>query len=99
MALVTKVPFAMMLVTRSRLEDFMYRKAEAETVIVFVNAKKQCDYVSNLLNSMGVSSTVLHGGKTQDQREVGQNTSSYCCSRGYTRRNQFATAEIAPKRA
>jgi len=52
------------------LEDFMRRKPEAETVIVFVNAKKQCDYVNQLLSSMGQSSTVLHGGKTQDQREA-----------------------------
>eukprot|EP00242_Pyramimonas_sp_CCMP2087_P002236 CAMPEP_0198230128 /NCGR_PEP_ID=MMETSP1445-20131203/114493_1 /TAXON_ID=36898 /ORGANISM="Pyramimonas sp., Strain CCMP2087" /LENGTH=776 /DNA_ID=CAMNT_0043910635 /DNA_START=98 /DNA_END=2431 /DNA_ORIENTATION=+ len=52
------------------MEDFMRRKPAAETVICFVNAKKQCDYVSQLISSHGYSSTVLHGGKTQDQREA-----------------------------
>jgi ATP-dependent RNA helicase DDX23/PRP28 len=54
------------------MEDFMRRKPAAETVICFVNAKKSCDYVSQLISSHGYSSTVLHGGKTQDQREVSQ---------------------------
>jgi ATP-dependent RNA helicase DDX23/PRP28 len=38
-------------------------------VIVFVNAKKQCDIVGRDLEYNGFSCAVLHGGKTQDIRE------------------------------
>lgn len=40
-------------------------------VIVFVNTKRQCDNVYAQLEDAGYSCTVLHGGRTQDQREVG----------------------------
>jgi hypothetical protein len=39
-------------------------------VIVFVNTKRQCDNVYAQLESAGYSCTVLHGGRSQDQREV-----------------------------
>jgi ATP-dependent RNA helicase DDX23/PRP28 len=39
--------------------------------IVFVNTKRQCDNVFYQLENKGHRCTVLHGGKTQDQREAG----------------------------
>lgn len=39
--------------------------------IVFVNTKRQCDYVYGQLEELGYRCTVLHGGKSQDQREAG----------------------------
>lgn len=39
-------------------------------VIVFVNTKRQCDNVYGQLEAAGYSCTVLHGGRTQDQREL-----------------------------
>jgi len=38
--------------------------------IVFVNAHKVCDYVAKLVERLGRSVAVLHGGKTQDAREA-----------------------------
>ncbi|KAK9471028.1 P-loop containing nucleoside triphosphate hydrolase protein [Dipodascopsis tothii] len=38
-------------------------------IIVFVNLKRNCDYVSRELNKAGWKSVILHGGKSQDQRE------------------------------
>ena len=38
-------------------------------VIVFVNTKRNCDIVANHLAAMDYRATLLHGGKTQDQRE------------------------------
>ncbi|WIA22903.1 hypothetical protein OEZ86_009840 [Tetradesmus obliquus] len=38
-------------------------------VIVFVNTKRQCDNVYAHLEDAGYHCTVLHGGRTQDQRE------------------------------
>ncbi|GAB4814582.1 hypothetical protein N2152v2_001628 [Parachlorella kessleri] len=51
-----------------------YLSQEVETVgeqriIVFVNTKKQCDNVTKQLENMDYHVTMLHGGKTQDQRE------------------------------
>lgn len=45
-------------------------------VIVFVNTKRQCDNVYAQLEDAGYHCTVLHGGRTQDQREVGISTYS-----------------------
>jgi ATP-dependent RNA helicase DDX23/PRP28 len=39
-------------------------------VIVFVNTKRQCDHVHRHLDGGGYRCAVLHGGKTQDQREA-----------------------------
>jgi ATP-dependent RNA helicase DDX23/PRP28 len=39
-------------------------------VIVFVNTKRQCDNVYAHLEDAGNHCTVLHGGRTQEQREV-----------------------------
>ncbi|KAK9244480.1 P-loop containing nucleoside triphosphate hydrolase protein [Lipomyces tetrasporus] len=39
-------------------------------VIVFVNIKKNCDMVARELNRIGWKAVILHGGKSQDQREA-----------------------------
>eukprot|EP00210_Caulerpa_lentillifera_P000004 g4.t1 len=51
-----------------RLEQEMEALNE-KRAIVFVNTKNKCDVVYRRLEGMGFSCTVLHGGKTQDQRE------------------------------
>ncbi len=40
-----------------------------DKVIVFVNEKKHCDGVGRLVERIGRRCVVLHGGKSQDQRE------------------------------
>ena len=42
-------------------------------VIVFVNQKKHCDAVAKILRTGNYSPTVLHGGKSQDEREKSLN--------------------------
>lgn len=39
-------------------------------IIVFVNQKKNCDSVAKVLEQRGFRCAVLHGGKSQDQREA-----------------------------
>ncbi|KAK9480201.1 P-loop containing nucleoside triphosphate hydrolase protein [Lipomyces japonicus] len=39
-------------------------------VIVFVNVKKNCDMVARELNRLGWKAVILHGGKSQEQREL-----------------------------
>lgn len=51
-----------------RLEQEMEALNE-KRAIVFVNTKNKCDVVYRRLEGMGFSCTVLHGGKTQEQRE------------------------------
>ncbi|RAL42105.1 hypothetical protein DM860_011888 [Cuscuta australis] len=41
-----------------------------KTAIVFVNTKKQADFVSKTLDKAGYRVTTLHGGKSQEQREI-----------------------------
>lgn len=50
---------------RSRKE----RVVDGQKVIVFVNIKKECDMVYKAVSSAGFRATILHGGKSQDQRE------------------------------
>lgn len=38
-------------------------------IIVFVNTRAHCDSVSKKIDEIGFNSTILHGGKLQDQRE------------------------------
>eukprot|EP00803_Ostreobium_quekettii_P009736 evm.model.scf_555EXC.5 EVM.evm.TU.scf_555EXC.5 scf_555EXC:31950-37019(+) len=52
-----------------RLEQEM-SKLHEKRAIVFVNTKAKCDVVYRRLEAMGYSCTVLHGGKTQEQREA-----------------------------
>ncbi len=37
--------------------------------MVFVNAKKHCDYIAKTLEKSGYSPAILHGGRSQEQRE------------------------------
>nr|KAG0264690.1 DEAD (Asp-Glu-Ala-Asp) box polypeptide 23 [Mortierella polycephala] len=39
-------------------------------MIVFVNQKKSCDMLAKMINSTGLRATTLHGGKSQEQREL-----------------------------
>ncbi|KAF9931020.1 DEAD (Asp-Glu-Ala-Asp) box polypeptide 23 [Modicella reniformis] len=39
-------------------------------IIVFVNQKKSCDMLAKMINSCGLRATTLHGGKSQEQREL-----------------------------
>ena len=47
-----------------------------KTAIIFVNTKKNADTLSRQLDKNGYRVTTLHGGKTQEQREV---NISYIC--------------------
>ncbi|KAL2621551.1 hypothetical protein R1flu_001756 [Riccia fluitans] len=38
--------------------------------IIFVNMRKSADYLSRQLDALGYRVTTLHGGKTQEQREI-----------------------------
>jgi ATP-dependent RNA helicase DDX23/PRP28 len=38
-------------------------------VMIFVNSKRQADFVGTALNNAGITTTVLHSGKLQDRRE------------------------------
>ena len=46
-------------------------QVDEKRVIVFVNSKRACDIVYKQLDTLGYRCTVLHSGKTQDQREAG----------------------------
>ncbi|CAI5731553.1 unnamed protein product [Hyaloperonospora brassicae] len=50
---------------RSRKEKVV----DGAKIIVFVNIKKECDSVAKFISNEGFRCTILHGGKTQDQRE------------------------------
>ncbi|RLN96968.1 hypothetical protein BBJ28_00000710 [Nothophytophthora sp. Chile5] len=50
---------------RSRKEKVV----DGAKIIVFVNIKRECDSVAKFMSNEGFRCTVLHGGKTQDQRE------------------------------
>ena len=43
---------------------------EDRTCIVFANTKKTADGLARQVEKAGFNATVLHGGKTQEQREV-----------------------------
>ncbi|KAK9802687.1 hypothetical protein WJX73_005873 [Symbiochloris irregularis] len=53
-----------------RLEQEL-NAVDEKRAIVFVNTKNKCDFVSRHLDTLGYRCTVLHGSKTQDQREAG----------------------------
>ncbi|KXZ50152.1 hypothetical protein GPECTOR_17g788 [Gonium pectorale] len=56
---------------KPRLLDQEMEQVDEKRVIVFVNTQRQCDNVHRHLEEMGYRCTILHGGKTQDQREAG----------------------------
>lgn len=45
-------------------------KTAEDKIIVFVNEKKRCDMVARQLEKSSIRCSILHGGKTQDQREL-----------------------------
>ncbi|OAQ24189.1 P-loop containing nucleoside triphosphate hydrolase protein [Linnemannia elongata AG-77] len=42
----------------------------APPMIVFVNQKKGCDTLAKMINNAGLRAVTLHGGKSQEQREL-----------------------------
>lgn len=54
---------------RNKLVDDLRSLERNDKAIVFVNIKKQCDVVGRFLETSGFRIGVLHGGKSQDQRE------------------------------
>ncbi|KAL7485727.1 hypothetical protein ACHAW6_011333 [Cyclotella cf. meneghiniana] len=53
----------------STLRDILRRSRPEEKIIVFVNEKKHADGVGRMVENAGRRTVVLHGGKTQEQRE------------------------------
>ena len=53
----------------SALRDILRRTRSDEKIIVFVNEKKHSDGVGRMVENAGRRCVVLHGGKTQEQRE------------------------------
>ena len=51
------------------LRDLLRRAHPNEKIIVFVNEKKHADGVGRMVEKAGRQCVVLHGGKTQEQRE------------------------------
>merc|ERR1712157_687500 len=51
------------------LSSSSHHHRSREKVIVFVNEKRQADYVGRLVDNNMKRCVVLHGGKTQEQRE------------------------------
>lgn len=54
---------------KSRLLELL-RGQFTPPIIVFVNQKKSCDMLAKMVNSSGLRATTLHGGKSQEQREL-----------------------------
>lgn len=53
-----------------RLLAILNQQAFAPPVIIFVNLKRNCDYVAKTLNDEGWKAVVMHGSRSQDQREA-----------------------------
>ncbi|KAJ1425268.1 P-loop containing nucleoside triphosphate hydrolase protein [Ochromonadaceae sp. CCMP2298] len=54
---------------KSRVSDDLRRMSSQDKIIVFVNSKKQGDSLGRHLETAHFSTGVLHGGRSQDQRE------------------------------
>ncbi|KAG0370488.1 mRNA splicing protein prp28 [Gamsiella multidivaricata] len=54
---------------KNRLMDLL-KGQFAPPMIVFVNQKKSCDMLAKMISSSGLRATTLHGGKSQEQREL-----------------------------
>jgi ATP-dependent RNA helicase DDX23/PRP28 len=54
---------------KGSLTEELRKLTDTDKAIVFVNAKKQCDVIGRYLDTMSLRSGVLHGGRSQDQRE------------------------------
>lgn len=53
-----------------RLIDILNRQQFRPPVIIFVNVKRNCDYVAKALNDEGWRTVVMHGSRSQEQRET-----------------------------
>ena len=51
------------------LRDLLRKSRSEDKIIVFVNEKKHADGVGRMVEKSGRRTVVLHGGKTQEQRE------------------------------
>lgn len=54
---------------KSKLMEELSKLSKSDKIIVFINSKKQCDVIGRYLDTSGYHAGVLHGGKSQDQRE------------------------------
>ncbi|KAF9384795.1 mRNA splicing protein prp28 [Podila verticillata] len=54
---------------KNRLMDLL-KGQYSPPIIVFVNQKKSCDMLAKMINNSGLRATTLHGGKSQEQREL-----------------------------
>jgi ATP-dependent RNA helicase DDX23/PRP28 len=54
---------------KNKLLEELRRMSPTDKAIVFVNSKKQGDTVGRFIDAAQFSASVLHGGKSQDQRE------------------------------
>ncbi|KAF9091332.1 DEAD (Asp-Glu-Ala-Asp) box polypeptide 23 [Mortierella sp. AD031] len=54
---------------KNRMMDLL-KGSFAPPMIVFVNQKKGCDTLAKMINGMGLRAVTLHGGKSQEQREL-----------------------------
>ncbi|KAF9928983.1 DEAD (Asp-Glu-Ala-Asp) box polypeptide 23 [Linnemannia zychae] len=54
---------------KNRLMELL-KSSFAPPIIVFVNQKKGCDTLAKMINSTGLRAVTLHGGKSQEQREL-----------------------------
>ncbi|KAK3832284.1 MAG: P-loop containing nucleoside triphosphate hydrolase protein, partial [Linnemannia elongata] len=54
---------------KNRMMDLL-KSSFAPPMIVFVNQKKGCDTLAKMINGAGLKAVTLHGGKSQEQREL-----------------------------
>ncbi|CAH0366449.1 unnamed protein product [Pelagomonas calceolata] len=55
---------------KQTLIDLLRRKQPSEKYLVFCNEKRGCDALKKVVENAQIRCGVLHGGKTQDQREA-----------------------------
>lgn len=55
---------------KARLKEILSSDEFSTPIIVFVNTKRNCDVVARELQRFGWDAVVLHGSKTQEQREA-----------------------------
>ena len=55
---------------RKNVVDLLANPKKEDKFIVFVNAKRACDVLARQLEQAHISCGILHGGKSQDQREA-----------------------------
>lgn len=54
---------------KNKLVDELRCVSSCDKVIVFINEKKQCDLIGKFLEGFNYRCGILHGGRSQDQRE------------------------------